>query len=597
MAERLALRPLDAGDRRLASGADGLLRSFNQAGVLTSADVHVATRLARLGGEHDDRVLLAAALAVRAVRSGSVCLHLADVRASVDGEHAGGASSDALPWPDDASWPESVQASALVEAGVLRWNDGAVYLDRYWRQESDVVEELTARASAAAPVVDEEVLAAALDTYFPDDSYADQRLAAESACRHWTSVVTGGPGTGKTTTVARLIGVLISLSQGGSPLRVALAAPTGKAAARMAQAMRLATTQPGFPDVDARGSIQALEAVTLHRLLGTRPDNRTRFRHDRGNRLPHDVVIVDETSMVSLTMMARLLEAVRPEARLVLVGDADQLASVDAGAVLKDLVDGYSAVAPLGDDRPGPVSRLGPTRRFGREIGRLASAIRDGDAELTLAVLGGGAAEVRWVDEAALPPLLLEHAGALHDAAAAGDSRAALAALDRHRLLCAHREGPHGIAHWNRVVERLLMSRTGRDWLPEWYVGRPLIVNSNDYGLGLFNGDTGVVARDESGAEVALIDAGDESRRLATTRLADVSTAHAITVHRSQGSQFDEVTVLLPEADSRILTRELLYTAVTRARSVVRVVGSEEAVRAAVGRRAQRATGLARRLG
>ena len=582
----------DLNDRRIAAGAGGILEELNLAGVLTAADVHVATRLGTLGKEEDERVILAAALTVAAVRAGSVCLELDTVREPG--------------WPDPDEWRSVVDASPLLREGVLHRDEGALYLDRYWRQETQVVEDLTGRSAARPPSPDEAVLAQALRSYFPDDGYADQRAAAETACRHWTTVVTGGPGTGKTTTVARLIGVLMALHADGPPLRIALAAPTGKAAARMAQAVREATLQPGFPGADGaagdpdherRAVIQGLEATTLHRLLGARPDNRTRFRHHRGNRLPHDVVIVDETSMVSLTMMARLLEAVRPEARLVLVGDADQLASVDAGAVLKDLVDGYGG----GSTPSGPVTRLGPTRRFGERIGALAAAVRDGDAETALAVLRDGGEEVVWLEEEKLPALLGRHALALHTAADSGDTGAALRALERHRLLCAHREGPHGVAWWNRQVERLLMAATGRDWLPEWYVGQPLIVNSNDYGLGLFNGDTGVVCRDDlsSGGRVGVIDDGQGTggRRLPTTRLADVSTAHAMTVHRSQGSQFDEVTVLLPEADSRILTRELFYTAVTRARSVVRVVGGEEAVRAAVTRRARRATGLARRLG
>ena len=593
MAEQTRSTTPDPRDRHLAAGASGALRELNLAGVLTAADVHVATRLGTLGDEDDERVLVAAALAVAAVRSGSVCLELDSVR-----EERGAG----LPLPEPDDWRAAVDASPLVGAGVLHLDRGALYLDRYWRQESQVVDDLRRRTAVLPPPVDEASLAKVLQAYFPDDGYADQRSAAETACRHWTTVVTGGPGTGKTTTVARLLGVLTALDANGSDLRIALAAPTGKAAARMAQAVREATLQDGFPGAggepgdpayDRRAVIQGLEATTLHRLLGSRPDNRTRFRHHRGNRLPHDVVVVDETSMVSLTMMARLLEAVRPEARLVLVGDADQLASVDAGAVLKDLVDGYAALN-------GPVSRLGPTRRFGEHIAALAAAVRDGDAEATLAVLRAGGDEVVWLDQQQLPTLLGRHAAALHAAADSGDSGAALRALERHRLLCAHREGPHGVAWWNRQVERLLMAATGRDWLPEWYAGRPLIVNSNDYGLSLFNGDTGVVCRDDgaAGGRVGVIDDGRGAggRRLPTTRLADVSTAHAMTVHRSQGSQFDEVTVLLPEAGSRILTRELFYTAVTRARSVVRVVGDEASVRAAVTRRARRATGLARRL-
>ena len=591
MSDRLDLVPVaDRRDPRAASAATGILGAFNRAGVLDAADVHVALRLGRLGDEGDERVLLAVALAVLAVRSGSVCLDLDAVHAVAPG----------LGWPSAGDWSAAVDASPLL-GSALRRDGGVLYLDRYWQEESQVVDDLVTRAAAGPPPVEDAVLARALDGYFAAAEDADQRAAADTACRTWTSVITGGPGTGKTTTIARLLGVLMSLEP-DRRLRVALAAPTGKAAARMAQAVHEATEQQGFPGREGRpgdpayervARIRAVTASTLHRLLGSRADNRTRFRHHRGNRLPHDLVVLDETSIVSLTMMARLLEAVRPEARLVLVGDADQLASVEAGAVLKDLVDGY------GSGARSPVSRLGRTRRYGERIGALAEAIRRGDADAVLGQLDAGG-EVRRLDRGGLPGLLRERAVALHAAADAGDRVAALRRLDSHRLLCAHREGPFGVAHWNRVIEGLLRERTGREWLDRWYVGQPLVVDANDYGLDLWNGDTGVVCRDAAGSArlVAVIGDGTPAgKTLATTRLADVSTAHAMTVHRSQGSQFDEVTVLLPEPGSRILTRELFYTAVTRARSTVRVVGSEESVRAAVTRQAQRATGLARRLG
>jgi exodeoxyribonuclease V alpha subunit len=605
----------DPRDPRVVVAAEGVLRDFNVAGVLESADVHVAQRLGRLGQEADETVLLAVALAVRAVRSGSVCLDLATAPDI----------APELSWPEPGGWAEAVAASPLVAHEVVRVDADLVYLDRYWGEEQQVVADLRARSAAAPPDVPESLLAAALSAYFPDDAYADQRAAAEKAARHWTSVVTGGPGTGKTTTVARLLGVLLrahgASDDAGRPLRIALAAPTGKAAARMVQAVRESTAQRGFPREDeadraAVATITGLQASTLHRLLGWTP-NSTRFKHHRGNRLPYDVVVVDETSMLSLTMMARLVEAVRPSARLVLVGDADQLASVDAGAVLKDLVDGYGRDEPAAgvaaSVTPGasPVAQLSHTRRFGERIGALALAIRDGDADTVVEELRAGSSEIVWLqpevatseagsrpaDPAALLQLLTSRAVALHEAAASGDPTRALAELERHRLLCAHREGPYGVAHWNRTVERLLLDATGQEWLPDWYAGRPFVVNTNDYGLRLWNGDTGVVCRD--GVDlVAVIGDGEraEGRALPTSRLAEVSTAHAMTVHRSQGSQFDEVTVLLPEEDSRILTRELLYTAVTRAKQLVRVVGTEDAVRAAVTRRAQRATGLARHL-
>jgi exodeoxyribonuclease V alpha subunit len=606
----------DLRDHRVAAGAQGILHDFNLAGVLESSDIHVAMRLASLSGETNEDLLLAAALSIRAVRSGSVCLDL---------DTAPDIAPD-LSFPEPTAWKGAITGSPLTEQGVLHLDGDLLYLDRYWAEERQVVADLQARAEA--PAVDDQVLAAALAAYFPDDKYADQRAAAATAVRHRTSVITGGPGTGKTSTVARLLGVLMQLhaatDDGDRPLRVALAAPTGKAAARMVQAVHESTTQRGFPRDGKQAqravtTIESLKASTLHRLLGWTP-NSTRFRHHRGNRLPYDVVVVDETSMLSLTMMARLLEAVRPAARLVLVGDADQLASVDAGAVLQDLVEGYRG-APVerpaaSVERPAPsvelvqtparevvvelvetpVAQLSESRRFGERIGALATAIRNGDVDAVMDGLRTGSAEVIWTDADELPPLLTERAVALRRAAESGGTGRALEELDRHRLLCAHREGPYGVSHWNQVVEHLLREATDRDVVRDWYVGRPFVVNTNDYGLSLWNGDTGVACR--SGATlVAVVGDAAGSRGLPTSRLADVTTAHAMTVHRSQGSQFDEVTVLLPEADSRILTRELLYTAVTRAKELVRVVGTEDAIRAAVTRRAQRATGLARRLG
>lgn len=583
----------EVNDPEVVHGATGVLAEMNRAGVLGAAEVHVAQRLDRLAGETDPSVLLAAAMAVRAVRQGAVC---------VDLERVGEVAPD-LPWPAPEAWLDAVLASPLVTRDeVLHLDGDRLYLDRYWREESLVVDVLQQRAVAPPPTVDEARLEAELTRLFPDLQYADQRAAAGLACRRWTTVITGGPGTGKTTTIARMLAALLSLHDGDRPLRVALAAPTGKAAARVTQALQGAAADPGFP-AEHREALATLGGTTLHRLLGAQAGHRARFRHDRGNPLPHDVVVVDETSMMSLSMTARLLEALRPGTRLVLVGDADQLTSVEAGAVLKDLVEGYG-------DAPGsPVARLDASRRFGEHIGALAAAVRDGDADRTVELLGPEQSEpgtvpgdgdlVVRVDEGALTQVLRDRVVELARSAA-DDPKSAVDALGVHRLLCAHRAGPAGVTTWNRRVERLLMDHLGVDWLPEWYVGRSLIVNANDYGLRLFNGDTAVVVADPEAPSglVARVDDGADpaGRPLPVVRLSDVTTAHAMTVHRTQGSQFEQVSLVLPEAESRILTRELLYTGITRAGRVVRVHGSDDAVRAAVARRAQRATGLASRL-
>jgi exodeoxyribonuclease V alpha subunit len=292
-------------------------------------------------------------------------------------------------------------------------------------------------------------------------------------------------------------------------------------------------------------------------------------------------------------MMARLLEAVRPEARLVLVGDPDQLSSVDAGAVLTDLVRGYEHRSD------SPVAALTTTHRYGAEIGELAEALRLGDADRVVAALAAGGDAIEWVPDGdparTIRSAVLPHALAVHDAAAAGDAGRALAALDRHRLLCAHRDGPFGVRHWNRRVEQWFTAETGVSVLDPAYLGRPLLVSSNDYALGIYNGDTGVVVAGTAGPRAAIA-SGVGFLELAPSRLGDVATMHAMTIHKSQGSQADEITVLLPEEDSRLLTRELFYTAVTRAQRKVRVIGSEAAVRAAVAKQALRASGLRARL-
>ncbi|HEX6150320.1 exodeoxyribonuclease V subunit alpha [Nocardioides sp.] len=575
--------PTDAADPRLAATADGLLGRFNAAGLLTSADVHVARRLTALAGDTDELVALAVAAATTVIQRGSVGVDLA-------GAHE---LAPDLPWPDPAAWHDAVAASALVEQGGLRLAHGLVYLDRYHRLEEQVFTDLTDRADRPPPEVDEPALARALTRVFPDDQYAEQRDAIAAAAHRWTTVLTGGPGTGKTTTVAGLLAVLADQAAvRGHRLSIALAAPTGKAAARLQESVDHETAR--FPAGD-QARLAGLESLTLHRLLGFRPDNSTRFRHHRHNRLKYDVVVVDESSMVELMLMGRLLEALRPDTRLILVGDPDQLSSVGAGAVLGDLVKGYAARAD------SPVVALTTNHRYGEEIGRLAVALRDGDADAVMDVLRAGGDRVSFVEtddaEPVLKPDLVEAATALRAAAEAGDDAAALAELDRHRLICAHRDGPRGVAHWNRQVERWLAQATGQDFWPRWYPGRPVLVTSNDYGLGIYNGETGVVVRRPDGELRGLIpSSGGTVLDFATTRLAEVETMHALTVHKSQGSQVDHVTVLLPAEDSRLLGRELFYTAVTRARQSVRVVGTEAEVRAAVARRAVRATGLAERL-
>ncbi|MEN5074581.1 exodeoxyribonuclease V subunit alpha [Isoptericola cucumis] len=632
-----------AGDVRVAVAAHELLAAFNAAGVVAATDVHVATRLGRLTDEQDPTVLLAVALVVRALRGGSVCVRLddADELAALalpeDTDPAGDRGApppDPPPWPEHATWVRAIEASPLVATGVdgpadrpARWVGGRLYLDRYWRDELTVRRLVDARLVAPPLAVDRARLDAALARLFPGASDVRQRLAAEHAAGRRLTVLTGGPGTGKTTTVARLLAVL--QDGDGPPLRVALAAPTGKAAARLQEAVRDVVADLDPQDRDRTGSP---EATTVHRLLGYR--SATRFRHHAGHHLPHDVVVVDETSMVPLSLMARLLESLRPDARLVLVGDPDQLASVEAGAVLGDLVARPPVAAPVEtrtdrSDRPADgldddaraglgngVVRLVTVHRQGSDsaILPLAAAIRDGDADTVLDVLRAGTGGVELVE--ADTERLDEHAVAglrddaidagrrLVSAARAGDAAGALDALAAHRVMVAHRRGPVGVARWAAQVEAWVEEATADSAAPvhastPWVVGRPLLVTSNDAEVGLYNGDTGVLVAEgeaapagDAGAVVAVFGDPRAPLRVRTHRLPPVETVHAMTVHRAQGSQFRRVSLILPPATSPLLTRELLYTAVTRAQELVRVVASADAVRAAVGHPVRRASGL-----
>lgn len=615
---------VDRLDGRRATAGAGLLRALDDATVLTAADVRTALLLGELAGGADEAVLVAAALAVRAVRLGHVHVDLATA--------AGTAAPDdeelevdlaTLPWPEPEAWVARVAAHPLVAVGPegpadrpLRLLASRLYLDRYWRHEQAIAADLRARTTGAAPTVDAAALADGLARLFPptagggseapgaadaDDPGGDeaaedrQAVAARTAVERRFSVVAGGPGTGKTTTVARILALLHEQAAAlGRPApRIALAAPTGKAAARLAEAVHAEAADLEVTEA-VREALVATEAVTLHRLLGIWPGRRNPAGHDAANPLPHEVVIVDESSMVGLTLMARLLAAVRPSARLVLVGDPRQLVSVEAGAVLGDLV--ASAL-------PG-TTVLRRVHRYGGGIARVAAAIERGDADAVIDALRASPEDVTWIEvDAATDPTrapelasvrraVVEAARTVVASARGGDSRSALDALASVQVLCAHRRGPAGAATWRAEIERWLRAAIPGYGGDRWYAGRPLLVTENDHALGVFNGDTGVVVDDGSGLLRAVFDRRGGLLQVRPTRLASVESLYAMTIHKAQGSQFGTVVVRLPEPTSPILTRELLYTAVTRAQTSLVVVADEAALRTAVERPVARASGL-----
>jgi exodeoxyribonuclease V alpha subunit len=608
---------IDPLDARHVRGATGLLRTFNDAGVLSAADVHVALRLAALAEEPGEAVQLAVALAVRGPRLGHVFVDLNTIGATATSDYDDPPVDIAtLPWPPPEHWIFTLQASELVALGEddpqtdrpLRLLGSRLYLDRYWREERSVAADIEALAVAAAEVLDSQ-LDTGLARLFPADADEGQRGAAGAAVRRRFAVVAGGPGTGKTTTVARIVALLAQMGRASAdrlPL-VALAAPTGKAAARLREAVHEETGRLPVDD-EVRALLLGLRASTLHRLLGWRPDSRSRFVHHRGNRLPHDVVIVDETSMVSLTMMARLVEAVRPDARLILVGDPGQLTSIEAGVVLDDIV------APERERRSGnPIGEgiavLERVHRYGGGIATLADAIRRGNPDAAVEALRAAPGEVTWLpfDASEADPTgsdlrvvrarAVESARALTLAARDGRAEDALEALGRFRLLCAHRRGPHGVSGWTSRIQAWLAAEIEElDLEQRDYAGRPLLVSENDYELGLWNGDTGVLVQGGDGDVSAVFERGRELLRFSPLRLGAVETVYAMTIHKSQGSQFETAAVLLPPAESRILTRELLYTAVTRTRQELILVGTEATIRSAVQRPVARASGLRERL-
>ena len=584
---------------------------------LDPLDVHFADLLQRMSeADTPDSVFLAGALASRAIAAGDVCLDL-DSLARLRRELSAALPS-AESWTADLSCSELVGAPGQFRPLILEGR--RLYLHRYWRYESQLAKALHERAVGLEEDLHLDALIPMFRRLFPASAEGRtdwQAVAAAVALFRPLTVISGGPGTGKTTTVARILALL--LAQWGPALRIALTAPTGKAAARLEQAIATAREELKL-DPESADAIPS-SASTVHRLLGSGRHGES-FRHDDSRPLPLDVLVLDEASMIDLAMMSRLLEALPRECRLLVLGDHHQLASVEAGAVLSgicegasgyssDLADQLELLTPLEpsamDQAASPLSDsivvLQNSYRFDGEssMGQMAGLIRSGDAQAALDLMTSGKGSVEWrpladygeLDDR-LEAFFLRRLEAYSEQF---DAASPLEALGNTVLLTPFRRGPWGAAALNSRIHAMLVRHGIVPARSEWYPGRPVMISQNDYEAGLYNGDIGVCVSSESGQGYeAVVDNGSVLRRIPVSRLPPHEEVFAMTVHKSQGSEFSEVVLLVGDQDSAILTRELIYTAVTRARDQVVVWGEEGVFKNAVQRRVSRASGLADRL-
>ena len=566
-------------------------------------------------------VMLAAALLSRDAGEGHVCLPLSrlvpDEKTPVPLQACFALVGDATDW-QDALLRSSAVSQGDVPTPLILCND-RLYLNRMWRNELAIA-RFFSESNQPLPC-DDDLLIRTLNSLFGDSETINwQKVAAAVALTRRISVISGGPGTGKTTTVAKLLAALIQMT-GEQKCRIRLAAPTGKAAARLTESLGGALQK--LPLNEAQRKMFPNEASTLHRLLGAQPGSQ-RLRYHATNPLHLDVLVVDEASMIDLTMMSRLIDALPPHARVIFLGDRDQLASVEAGAVLGDICNYASAGYTL--SRAQELSRLtgctiegnaeqraGALRdslcllqksyRFGSDsgIGQLAAAVNHGDRAAIRAVLSGA------FDDIEKKPLQTgeEYLAMLEDALQGyqrflqcvqqqAAPEAVIAAFGEYQLLCALREGPFGVTGLNEKLEQALARERKiiRQPHSRWYEGRPVMISRNDSALGLFNGDIGVALDRGQGLRVWFQMPDGSVKSVQPSRLPEHDTAWAMTVHKSQGSEFDHAVLILPAQISPVVTRELVYTAITRARKRLSLYADERVLAQAVTTRTERRSGL-----
>ncbi|MCB1814052.1 MAG: exodeoxyribonuclease V subunit alpha [Candidatus Competibacteraceae bacterium] len=608
------------------------LEQLRQHGLISALDYHFTRWLSRQAAVPSAELELGACLASFWTGNGNVCVNLPVLAGRPLFPSATGGNWQA---PDYANWRDS-----LRQSGVVGWPGdfqplildprGRLYLYRYWQYEQQLRANLLARAEVLESALDEQRLQAELARWFdtadePDGGVNWQKIAAATAVLRRLCIISGGPGTGKTTTVVKILALLLGQQGQKKQLpRIRLAAPTGKAAARLQEAIREAKQRLDFEPWLNEAIPE--EASTIHRLLGAVPDS-VYFRHNENNLLPLDVLVVDEASMVDLALMTKLTSALPASARLIMLGDKDQLASVEAGAVLGDICGdspGFSApfrrrLAQLTGAALPAVSAASasPMRdcivllkhsyRFGADsgIGQLARAVNRGRGPLARRLLGSQRyPDLSWWSIGAkfserltqtVAEGFADYLAALRERA---EPQTLFDAFNRFRVLCALRRGPFGVEELNRLIERLLYERRLLPVRQPWYPGRPVMITRNDYDLRLYNGDIGLTYEDPDSRQLRVVfqTADGAIRRFPVSRLPSHETVYAMTVHKSQGSEFDQVLLLLPPEGNRVLSRELLYTGITRARKTVTVWGSDSVLQDAVKHRSQRSSGLAEAL-
>jgi exodeoxyribonuclease V alpha subunit len=589
---------------------------------LSMLDRHFASFICSESNGAPPSLKLVVSLASNAVGTGNICLNLADIAGRairIDGEE--------FTVPAFEELRNSLLKTAVVGSPgdyrpLVLDGEGRLYLYRYWKYERDLARVILEKAATPCTVTNSALLGAGLSRMFPGTTEGEtdwQMVAALVAVRKSFCVISGGPGTGKTSTVVKILALLLEQS-GGELFRIALAAPTGKAAARLKESVGRMKAE-----LDCAAAVKEqipAEVSTIHRLLGSIAGS-VHFRYCAENPLPYDAVIVDEASMVALPLMAKLAAALKPNTRLILLGDRDQLASVEAGAVLGDICGGervapvsaeFAAIfaglagvgmtaTPVGGPVP-PLSdalvMLKKNYRFRDDsgIGAVGQAVNAGNGAEAIALLKSAAVSgVVWHGvptpdglKKALTETVVSGYGAY---LAAGTAAEALARFDAFRVLCALRQGPYGVTGINALVEEILAGKGLIDPRNRWYRGRPVLITVNDYNLKLFNGDVGIVFSDSEGNPRVWFPADDGGvRKVSPLRLPVHETVFAMTIHKSQGSEFNRVLMLLPDHDSLALTRELIYTGITRAKREVAVWGDEEVFVTAVSRRINRKSGL-----